>query len=115
MVRDEEDRRAAEREGFRRREVARQRCLLGGLMIRPASDIVQRVGVRNLSPAGAKLVLDGLGIVYPDAVLVVPKMAAAWAIEVVWRDLPEAGVRFTREHPLAGDAHLVSVLRAAAA
>ena len=115
MIKDEDDRRAVERDGFRRREIARQRCLLAGLLVRPGHDHVQRVGVKNLSSAGAKLVLDGLGIVFPDTVLLMPKMEAAWEIEVIWRALPEAGVRFSRARPLDSDAHLRTVLRSAAA
>lgn len=115
MIQGEDDRRAIEREGFRRREVPRQRCLLSGLMVRPGVDHVQRVGVRNLSPAGAKLVLDGLGIVHVDTVLLVPKMEAAWEIEVIWRDLPDAGVRFVRPRALETDPQLRSVLRMAVA
>ena len=115
MVQDEDDRRAAERGGSRRRETGRRRCLLVGLLVRPGSDHVERVGVRNISASGAKLQLDGLGIVHADTVLLIPKMEAAWEIEVIWRELPQAGVKFARDRPIDSDPQLRSVLRAVAA
>ena len=111
---EEDDRRSAERAGANRRGLARRRCLIGGLLVRPGSDYVDRVGVRNLSASGAKLVMEGLGVVHPGTVLVIPKIEAAFEIEVVWRELPESGVRFTRIQALDADPRLQAAMRSAA-
>ena len=115
MDHDEGDRRASEREGVAGRQLGREHCLLNGFLLRPGALHVEEVGLVNLSLSGAMMTIEGLGVLPAGTVLLIPRIEAAYEIEVIWRELPQLGVRFTRSVPTESDASLRAVLRAAAA
>ncbi|GEO98369.1 PilZ domain-containing protein [Methylobacterium haplocladii] len=95
-----------------RREATRRRVFIGGRIVHSCILSDTNCILRNLSPAGARVVVSGT-IPLPDRfAIVVDSRGTTRAVETVWRSGDEMGVRFVSEaHEREGVGMLEDSLR----
>jgi hypothetical protein len=81
----------------------RQRVLLSGKLLYGDADLTADCAIRDISPGGARVRIQG-PIALPSRVrLIEVKTGRAFDCEVVWRRMPELGLRFLGAYDLNHD------------
>jgi hypothetical protein len=97
------------------RKSPRKRVILGAKVVYNEGSYSLDCRIRDLSEAGARIVL-GPGLVIPTRVVLIDtRNAIAYEAEVIWLKAPEFGLKFLSTHSLRGDlpAHLRYLKRCA--
>ena len=81
-----------------RRRSARARTFLGGVIAFNKRASTIDCEVRNLSPAGAKVVFTNTSVVPDQFDLTIARKDSAFRARMVWRGINEAGVAFLDEY-----------------
>ena len=85
-----------------RRRSARARTFLGGVIAFNKRASTIDCEVRNLSPAGAKVVFTNTSVVPDQFDLTIARKDSAFRARMVWRGINEAGVAFLDEYTPSG-------------
>jgi len=83
---------------FERRKSIRSRTYLGGVIAFNRRASTMNCDVRNLSPAGAKVVFTNTGVIPDQFDLTIARKERSFRVRMVWRGLNEAGVAFLKEY-----------------
>ena len=84
------------------RRTPRKRVILGGKVIYNEGQYTTDCRIRDISEAGARIVLAP-GLVIPTRVVLVDtRNAIAYEAEVVWMKPPDFGIRFLTTHAVRG-------------
>lgn len=83
---------------FERRKSVRTCTYLGGVIAFNRRALTMSCHVRNLSPAGAKVVFTNTGVIPDQFDLTIACKERSFRARMVWRGLYEAGVAFLNEY-----------------
>lgn len=83
---------------------ARRRVLLAGKLVYGDADLTMDCAIRDLSPGGARVRIQGPVALPSRLKLIEVKTGRAFDCEVAWRRMPEVGLRFLGAHDLTHDA-----------
>jgi hypothetical protein len=94
------------------RSAVRQRVLLAGKLVYGDADLSVDCAIRDLSESGARVRISGPVALPSRLAMIELRTGRAFDCEVVWRRMPEVGLRFLAVHDLAdSDARELRMLK----